>query len=65
LCTLAAGGGPTPPSSLGEGSVMSLVVIVLVAPASVALAAFVVALAVVATTFIVIDVDLIFDCCVL
>ena len=44
---------------------MYLAVIVLVAPASVALAAFVVTLAVVATTFIVVDVDLILDCCVL
>jgi hypothetical protein len=43
---------------------MALVVIVLVAPVSVALAAFVVALTVVDTRFLAIDVGLIFDCCV-
>jgi len=42
---------------------LALVVVVLVSPAPVALAAFV-ALAVVATTFLVVDVSLIFDCCV-
>jgi len=38
--------------------------VVLVAPAAVALAAFVVALAVVATTFLVVEVALVVDCCV-
>ena len=38
--------------------------VVLVAPATIALAAFIVALAVVTTTFLAIDVGLIFDCCV-
>ena len=52
LCTLAARGGPSSPSSLGEGSVMALVVVVLVAPAPLALAAFIVTLAVVATMFL-------------
>jgi len=33
LHTLATGGGPSSPSSLGEGSIMAFVVIVLVAPA--------------------------------
>ena len=46
--------------------VMALVVAVLVAPATVAvaLAAFVAVLTVVTTTFLAIDVGLIFDCCV-
>ena len=52
------------PSSLRKGFVMALVVIVLADPALVALAAFVVALAVVNTMFLTIDVGLIFDCCV-
>ena len=55
-----------PPSSLGEVSLMAmaLVIVVLVAPASVPLAAFIVALTVLATNFLAVDVDLIFDCCV-
>jgi len=52
------------PSYLGEGSVMALAIVVLVDPAPVALAAFFVALAVATTTFLAIDVGLIFDCCV-
>ena len=43
---------------------MALVVVVLIAPAPVALAAFVATLAVVTTTFLTVDVGLIFDCCV-
>jgi hypothetical protein len=43
---------------------MALVVIVQVAPAPVALAAFAVALSVVHTKFLAIDVGLIIDCCV-
>jgi len=38
--------------------------VVLVAPATIALAAFIVALAVVTTMFLAIDVGLIFDCCI-
>jgi hypothetical protein len=44
--------------------VVTIVTIVLVAPATVALAAFVIALAVVTTTVLTVDVGLIFDCCV-
>ena len=43
---------------------MALVVVVLVAPAPLALAAFIVTLTVVITTFFAIDVGLMFDCCV-
>jgi len=52
------------PSSSGEVSLISLVFVVLIAPAPIALAAFVVTLTVVATTFLAIDEDLIFGCCV-
>ena len=44
--------------------VAPVVTVILVAPAPVALAAFVVAFAVVATTFLAIDVSSKFDCCV-
>ena len=43
---------------------MALVAVVLLDPAPVALAAFVIALAVVFTTVLTIDAGLIFDCCV-
>ena len=43
---------------------MALIVVVIVAPAPVTLAAFVVAIAVIDTKFLVVDVGLIFDCCV-
>ena len=43
---------------------MALVIVVLVDPAPVTLAAFVVALAVIATTFLTVDAGIIFDCCV-
>jgi hypothetical protein len=46
-------------------TIAAFVAIVLVAPAAVALASFVVALAVVATMFLTIDVALVVDCCVL
>ena len=45
-------------------AVVTVITVVLVAPATVALAAFVIALAVVTTTFLSVDVGLIFDCCV-
>jgi len=43
---------------------VAAITIVLISPATVALAAFVVALAVVTNTFLAVDVGLIFDCCV-
>jgi hypothetical protein len=46
-------------------AVTALVAVILVAPATVALAAFDFALTVVATTFLAVDVALVFDCCVL
>ena len=45
-------------------AVVTVVAVVLVAPATVAHAAFVMALAVVTTTFLAVYVGLIFDCCV-
>ena len=46
-------------------TVAAVVAVVLVAPATVALAAFIVTLTVVATTFLAVDVSLVVDCCVL
>ena len=46
-------------------AVTALVAIILVAPATVPLAAFDFALTVIANTFLAIDVTLVFDCCVL
>jgi hypothetical protein len=45
-------------------AVAAVVAVALVAPATVALAAFVIALAVVTTTFLAVDAGLMFDCCV-
>jgi hypothetical protein len=45
-------------------AVITIVAVVLVPPATVALATFVIALTVVTTTFLAVDVGLIFDCCV-
>jgi hypothetical protein len=54
------------PSSLSSSPFGVIVAaVVLVAPAAVALVAFIVTLAVVATTFLAIDVSLVVDCCVL
>jgi hypothetical protein len=44
--------------------IVAIVAVILVAPATVALATFVVALAGITTMFLAIDVGLIFDCCV-
>ena len=43
---------------------MALVIVILVALAPIALTAFFIALAVIPTTFLAVDVGLIFDCCV-
>ena len=45
-------------------AIVTVVAVVLVAPATVALAAFILTLAVVTTTFFTVDVGLMFDCCV-
>jgi hypothetical protein len=44
--------------------IVIIIIVVLVAPATITLAAFDVALTVVTTTFLAVDVGLIFDCCV-
>ncbi len=56
---------PSSLSSLPFGVIIATITaVVFVAPAAVALAAFVVALAVVATTFLTAEVALVVDCCV-
>jgi len=45
-------------------AIVTVFAVILVAPATVALSTFVIAIAFVTTTFLAVDVGLIFDCCV-